>query len=481
MLIAIGSVDEWRKFSRTSIVLWVALIAVAAGAAFAQEDSDTLPDRGAQSQASSNAESETQFRTLDDELDEGQLSNLRKLEVFTYLWILTLGATVGSFLNVVIYRLPAGRSITGNSMCPGCDQRIHWRDNIPILGWLKLRGRCRNCKIWIPIRYPAVEALSGGWFVLLLATELLPGGDNLPVRVPNVYDGVVWIIWYTKWDLIGIYLFHCTLGSLVVAAALIQWDGHPLPRRLTWFAIGIGVVAPVFWRHLHPVSFREPRMVWWSEQWRWQTEFVDPISGWTHNFGIGLDGLLDSVSGLVAGLLTGWLIVRSLGPSAFPVTIPDGSNAVADTNTGELHARSFCLLFGVVVTFLGWQSVAPLSIGVSLIVVALSAVSSFTEDVRWQRQMANSSIAVAALLLILLWRTFSTLGTLPDHTGWPIIADSSWWPLSSCEPYASLALAVAVGCLISRTHSLFDHTKVHSPGEDADESLSMESLGMESE
>lgn len=72
------------------------------------------------------------------------------------------GLLWGSFLNVVIYRLPRKRSVVrGRSQCPGCSSVIRWYDNIPVLSYLILRGRCRRCSYRIPVRYPTVELLSG--------------------------------------------------------------------------------------------------------------------------------------------------------------------------------------------------------------------------------------------------------------------------------------------------------------------------------
>ena len=78
------------------------------------------------------------------------------------------GVAIGSFLNVVVYRVPAKQSITSPpSSCPGCGNRIANRDNVPILSWLLLRGRCRSCRMRIAVRYPLVEALTGALFVLV--------------------------------------------------------------------------------------------------------------------------------------------------------------------------------------------------------------------------------------------------------------------------------------------------------------------------
>src|SRR5438067_4378024 len=76
------------------------------------------------------------------------------------------GLMVGSFLNVVIYRVPRKESVVRpRSRCPGCGTQLAERDNIPVLSWLLLRGRCRTCAEPISVRYPLVELLTGGLFV----------------------------------------------------------------------------------------------------------------------------------------------------------------------------------------------------------------------------------------------------------------------------------------------------------------------------
>lgn len=79
-----------------------------------------------------------------------------------------LGLAIGSFLNVVIWRVPRGESIVHPpSACPKCQTQISNRDNVPVLGWLLLRGKCRTCAEPISARYPLVEALTGALFVVL--------------------------------------------------------------------------------------------------------------------------------------------------------------------------------------------------------------------------------------------------------------------------------------------------------------------------
>jgi leader peptidase (prepilin peptidase)/N-methyltransferase len=81
------------------------------------------------------------------------------------------GLVIGSFLNVVIVRLPARRSLwKPGSACPACGAAIAWHDNVPVVSFALLRGRCRGCGVAIPWRYPLVEALTAGLFVLAYAT-----------------------------------------------------------------------------------------------------------------------------------------------------------------------------------------------------------------------------------------------------------------------------------------------------------------------
>jgi leader peptidase (prepilin peptidase) / N-methyltransferase len=100
-------------------------------------------------------------------------------EWFAYVFLFTLGAATGSFLNVVIHRVPLSVSIVSpGSACPQCGSSIRPYDNIPVIGWLLLGGKCRTCKEPISVRYPAVELLTGALFLLVYSqigfTPILP-------------------------------------------------------------------------------------------------------------------------------------------------------------------------------------------------------------------------------------------------------------------------------------------------------------------
>src|SRR5262245_3005212 len=94
--------------------------------------------------------------------------------IYLYAWMFVIGSVVGSFLNVVIYRMPRGMSLLApSSHCPKCRHAIRWYDNVPILSWLWLGRRCRDCGTTIPARYPLVEAVTGLMFVALAHTDVV--------------------------------------------------------------------------------------------------------------------------------------------------------------------------------------------------------------------------------------------------------------------------------------------------------------------
>jgi leader peptidase (prepilin peptidase)/N-methyltransferase len=105
--------------------------------------------------------------------------------VVLLVFVTAFGAIVGSFLNVCIYRLPLGKSVVWPaSACPKCRRELAWYENIPVLSWVALRGRCRTCHVAIGVQYPIVEALTASLFALawwqygptpLLASRLVFG------------------------------------------------------------------------------------------------------------------------------------------------------------------------------------------------------------------------------------------------------------------------------------------------------------------
>jgi prepilin signal peptidase PulO-like enzyme (type II secretory pathway) len=148
-------------------------------------------------------------------------------------------------MNVVVYRLPRRMSLSRPaSRCPQCEHPIRWHDNVPVVGWLMLRGRCRDCGSPISPRYPTVEALValvGGllaWRAPLLVVIQPTGSDD------GLYAlDVSWIA------------FHLLLACVLICVALIEFDGFPPPRRLILLPLTMGLAMLVAWPHLASSPF----------------------------------------------------------------------------------------------------------------------------------------------------------------------------------------------------------------------------------
>jgi leader peptidase (prepilin peptidase)/N-methyltransferase len=179
------------------------------------------------------------------------------LQVFVVGWIFSLGASIGSFINVVAYRVPRRLSLyREGSRCPNCLVPIRASDNIPIVGWLRLGGRCRACHLRISVQYPLVELAVALIFLSLAYVELLSAGANLPGGQRYAYTGTTWILWLTKWDMIGLYAYHCALLSTLVTWSLIQLDRQKISRAFAAWAIGLALLFAAIWPDLHPVAWR---------------------------------------------------------------------------------------------------------------------------------------------------------------------------------------------------------------------------------
>ncbi|GAA2751385.1 prepilin peptidase [Amnibacterium kyonggiense] len=143
-----------------------------------------------------------------------------------------LGLLIGSFLNVVAYRVPAGLSIVSpGSACPGCRNEISARDNIPLLSWVLLRGRCRHCDMRIPVRYPLVEGATGLAFVV----AALPFAGSL--EAPSDPRTTI----ASSLELVA-FLY---LAAISVVLAVIDLDTRRLPDSivLPGFAVGAALLG----------------------------------------------------------------------------------------------------------------------------------------------------------------------------------------------------------------------------------------------
>ncbi|MGA2069554.1 MAG: prepilin peptidase [Thermoguttaceae bacterium] len=284
----------------------------------------------------------------------GNALNSDAIHWLTVLWLLLAGAAVGSFLNVVVYRLPAGMSIVRpRSHCPLCLHPIRWFDNLPVLSWALLRGQCRDCRGPISIRYPLVEALTAAMLLALGAVDLFGDQDHLPMRCvgPGSWVG------RTMPQQCGVDLYHFLLLCTLLAAALVAIDGARPPRRLFAPVLGLGLLAPLAWPWLHPVAAGiGPGMGPWA-------------------------GLVDGLAGLAAGTVLGG--ISAMVPQRLP---KDAGFALGAASAGVV---------------LGWQA--------ALAVVLAAAVAHHLVRLaarRWpplERVPATAWLPPAALAWILAW------------------------------------------------------------------------------
>ena len=154
-------------------------------------------------------------------------------EAFAVILMGMWGACVGSFLNVVIFRVPAGLSVVSPpSRCPGCEKKLAWYDNVPVLGWLWLRGKCRSCKMSISVQYPLVELFTAVMFA-----------------------GLTWVYYFTglrpvfseaglaaTWPVLGV---HLTLLACMIAASVIDAKLYIIPLGIVWLASVVALFSPV--------------------------------------------------------------------------------------------------------------------------------------------------------------------------------------------------------------------------------------------
>jgi leader peptidase (prepilin peptidase)/N-methyltransferase len=243
---------------------------------------------------------------------------------FTAVLAGVLGLVIGSFLNVVIWRVPRGESVVRPpSHCPGCDREITARDNVPVLSWLLLRGRCRHCGTPISVRYPAVELATAVLFAVV-AYGIGPAAE-LPA-----------------------YLYLTAVG---VALAVIDLDHRRLPNALTlpsylvvgalltvasavtgdwWALVRAGVAMAAWYCVLFALAVAVPRGM----------GFGDVKLAGMLGLALGWLGWGEAVVGFFLGFGYGALVsvaLIALGRAGRKSTVPFGPFLVAGALTAVLY------------------------------------------------------------------------------------------------------------------------------------------------
>jgi leader peptidase (prepilin peptidase)/N-methyltransferase len=166
------------------------------------------------------------------------------LQYFLPIFLFALGSCIGSFLNVVVWRLPRGESlVTPPSHCPKCNKLLKWYDNLPVVGWIMLGGRCRFCREKISARYPIIEAIAGllfvGYYLLLFVFQIGPcvgvhvNGDHADIMRRSLDIRV-------DWPMYGLYMF---MISGLLAASLIDAELFQIPLSIPWLMVPVAIVV----------------------------------------------------------------------------------------------------------------------------------------------------------------------------------------------------------------------------------------------
>jgi leader peptidase (prepilin peptidase) / N-methyltransferase len=310
-----------------------------------------------------------------------------------YPFLFVLGSIVGSFLNVCVYRIPQHerlwdslRSLWGRpSHCRRCQTHIRWSDNIPIFGWLILRGRCRTCRAWISPRYPVVELLTAVLFVVVFWCEI-GWGTVLPLKGSSIFspmgpqhapglDGMS-----ASTFVLLRYAYHMVLICALIVASLIDIDLRIVPDGSTLPAMIVGVLGAVCIGRVHlvPVWFENASLFADSRT------LLPIIPAWITSHP-HLHGLAASLVGLIVG---GGLIwgVRLLGHW----TLKQEAMGFGDV-----------ILMATIGSFLGWQPtlivffLAPVC---ALVVVVIRAIAKRERVIPYVPYLS-----AAALLTLIFW------------------------------------------------------------------------------
>lgn len=158
-----------------------------------------------------------------------------------------LGGAIGSFLNVVIYRMPVGRSIVKpRSSCPSCSTAIHPLHNIPVFGWLIVRGKCAACGVKLSLRYPLVEAA-----LVLLALALFHDFAGGPLTVDTAASENFLL------DVVAPFSLYFLFVAALIAVTFIDLDWFIIPDSITLPGIPLGVLAAFGAGHAIGVTWQD--------------------------------------------------------------------------------------------------------------------------------------------------------------------------------------------------------------------------------
>lgn len=323
----------------------------------------------------------------------------RTIDVVVVFWCVWVASSVGSFLNVVAWRMPRGQSVGGRSHCPRCMSQLRARDNFPVFGWLALGGRCHTCRLPISPRYPIVEGAVGISLGSIAVAQIYC--LSLPGQPLHWHGGPLWAPRITTPILLAM-VFHVAATAWTWAFGLVRFDKHRLPTTL--FASGIGLVVAVL------LVFPPFAMVTWRTGQAAEEPWAELAGG-----SIFIDAVVRVLTAIVAAALVGRSLARGLCPAADLKQDPLGKSTA--------RLVDLILILMIPTLLVGWQSSPALVVVASLIAVPIRRVFSDQTD-----SLGSFAIAmpIALTLHLMLWRWLLSV---------------PWWPGPTSDPWVILGWA----------------------------------------
>jgi len=349
--------------------------------------------------------------------------------VFQLLLVLLLGASVGSFLNVCIARLPLEKSLLWpGSRCGHCLQPIRWYDNLPLLSYWILRGRCRVCGATFSTRYFLIELFTALSLVGLYYLEVLANVHHLDAGLLRGYSHA-WGpgLGVDRYDMVRVmvFLYHAVLFCFLLVAAFCDLDGQAIPLSLTVSGTVIGLVGSVLfawpWPYT-PAQALEETYPKHNGLYPWPV--WSPLPDWLQPGGNWQTGLATGVAGLLAGTLVlravRLLFGLGVGAEYMEPEQPEAASAGTWAGSrwlswlGRVGGKALGLgdadLMMMAGSFLGWQ---PIIVAFFVGVFPGLAFGLVQLAVRGNRPMPfGPALAVGVVITWLAWDWIS-----PDYKG----------------------------------------------------------------
>ena len=337
-------------------------------------------------------------------LQPQDLYGSRLIDVVVFSWCLWIGSSIGSFLNVVAWRMPRGESINGRSHCPRCMSKLRARDNVPVLGWLSLGGRCYCCRLPISIRYPIVELAVG------ISLSVVCFGQLYQLSLPRQVihnSSILFASPIIEWHSSLVLIYHLLVLSLSWAAGLIRLDGHRLPLSLMRLALFFAILPMM----LDPSLMVVPWQAAMGSSWLPDAQYLDSV--------------MRILTSFVAAMLMGRILVPAFCPTADLKLDPLGKP------TARLVDLIFILALPSIVV--GWHSLPG--------IVVLSSVFAtlLQPKLDWKKDALGCfavSVPAAFTMQLVFWRVLHAPMKLggKEYGTW-------YWPSESGVPWVLLTWA----------------------------------------